>query len=478
MEQTSWWERRWFIALLIAASAVPLLWPETPPLVDVPGHIARYRVQLDLASSPELQRYFEFHWALVANLGVDLLVIPLAPIFGLELAVKLIIIAIPPLTVVGLIWIAKEVHGRVPPTVMFAIPFVYGYPFNYGFINFSLSLALALIAFGLWLNLANANRRMFRAWLLVPISCLIWLAHAFGWGILGLLAFSSELVRHRDGGSSWQQAFLRATVAVIPLSVPVLFMIIWRSGAVGGQTDHYFQVYHKLLSLVSALKDRWLLWDSIGLGAVLVLLGTALTDNRFQVSNRLVIPGAILAFVFVMMPGRIFGSAYADSRLAPVMIMITLLAIRVGSSSRSISNQLAWLGLAFLMLRLGSNTISFAMADRQARLLLTALDHVPRGSPVLTLTGDSCNERWEMPRHRHFGSFVIIRRYGFSNDQWQAAGAQLLRIRYTKAGGFMDDRSTFIYFEGCVRRKAARANGQPINDRSTAQALAQFPRDA
>ena len=56
MDKINWWERRWFLAFLIVVSTVPLLWPGIPPLGDVPGHMGRFRVQLDLATSPDLQR--------------------------------------------------------------------------------------------------------------------------------------------------------------------------------------------------------------------------------------------------------------------------------------------------------------------------------------------------------------------------------------------------------------------------------------
>ena len=78
--------------------------------------------------------------------------IPLSRLFGLELAVKLIVLAIPPMTVAGFLWVAREVHHRLPPTALFALPFVYGYPFMFGFVNFSLAMALAFLAFGLWLQ--------------------------------------------------------------------------------------------------------------------------------------------------------------------------------------------------------------------------------------------------------------------------------------------------------------------------------------
>lgn len=475
MDETGWWERRWFLALLLILSAIPLLWPETPPLVDVPGHMARYRVQLELGQSADLQRYFEFQWALIGNLGVDLLVIPLERLVGLETAVKIIVLSIPPLTVAGLLWVAKEVHGRIPPTALFAIPFVYGYPFNFGFINFALSVALALNAYGLWLHLTKASRIRLRTFLFIPISCVVWITHVFGWGVLGLLAFSGEVVRHRDEGMNWRRALTHAALSMVPLALPLALMVVWRSGDAGGETDHFFELLYKLYALVAALRDRWLVWDSLGVGAALVLIGAALFDSRLEMSRRLGFPAAALALTFIFMPARVFGSAYADMRLAPIMLMITLLAIRIRPEHARIGRTLAWLGLIFVALRLGGNAISFAIADRQTRTWLTALESIPRGAPVLSLAGDYCLERWNMPRNTHLGSFVIIRRRGFSNDQWQAAGAQLMRINYPEAGLFADDRSSLVFSKGCIRR-AKEKEGKRLADTHTA--LLKFPRDA
>ena len=45
----AFWERRDFVLAIILLSVLPLLWPDVPPLLDLPGHMGRYRVQLDLA---------------------------------------------------------------------------------------------------------------------------------------------------------------------------------------------------------------------------------------------------------------------------------------------------------------------------------------------------------------------------------------------------------------------------------------------
>src|SRR5215213_8422849 len=66
-----WWETRVAVAVAVIAAAIPLIYPSIPPLVDLLGHMGRYRVELDLHNSPWLPLYYDSHWAAIGNLGVD-----------------------------------------------------------------------------------------------------------------------------------------------------------------------------------------------------------------------------------------------------------------------------------------------------------------------------------------------------------------------------------------------------------------------
>ena len=270
---TGWWTTRSFALLLVLLTAVPLLWPGTAPLIDLPGHMARYRVELGIHNSAPLARYYGFEWALMGNLGVDLLVVPLAPILGLELAVKLIVLAIPVMTAAGLLLIAREEHGALPPSAAFALPLAYGFPFQFGFVNFALSMALALLGFGLWLRLGRLGQTGLRAIVFVPIGAIVWLAHGFGWGVLGLLVFASEMVRERATEQRFVPAAFRAGLASLPLAPPLLLMVLWRSGNVAGQTGDWFNWTSKLVWMVTVLRDRWLVFDVASTMVLLVLVG-------------------------------------------------------------------------------------------------------------------------------------------------------------------------------------------------------------
>ena len=113
-----------------------------------------------------------------------------------------------------------------------------------------------------------------------------------------------------------------------------------------------------------------------------------LVSRKLTLSRNLAFSAIVLAASFVILPRIVFGSAYADMRLVPYLIAVALLAIRFrGAPDRTTAQVLAVLGLLFFAVRIGSNTLSLGMAANDQRAKLTALDHVPDGARVITLTG-------------------------------------------------------------------------------------------
>jgi hypothetical protein len=478
-EALHWWQTRWFVACATLLAMLPLLWPDIPPLVDLPGHMGRYRVQLVYDEFPHLHDWYNFQWSLMGNLGVDLLVIPLAPIFGLELAVKLIVLTIPAMTVAGLLMIAREVHGRIPATALFALPLAYAFPFHFGFVNFALSMALAMIAFGWWLRLARLGHLKLRSIVFVPISATIWVAHAFGWGTLGVLAFSAELIRQhdlakgRDGSSfvsAWIVPWFRAGVQCLVLAPPVLLMLLWRgSGNVSGQTGDWFNWRAKTLWVVQVFRDRFQLFDIASVGVLFLLLFKAVRDPNIQYSRNLALSGLFLLAVYILLPRIVFGSAYADMRLVPFLLAIGIIAIRPkpGLSIRGAA-VVAALGLSFFVARIGATTYSYWLYDKSYDRELKALAHIPKGARLVTFVGETCYNEWTMTRLQHVPALALERNLAYTNDQWSMAGGQLLTVRYRPAKRFAHDPSQIVTDVQCPREWW----------RPVPWALTRFPRDA
>jgi len=440
-----WWERRWFIAAIVVATMLPLLYPPLPPLVDLPGHVGRYRVELDLDRSLFLQRYYSFRWAPMGNLGVDLLVVPFAKLFGLELGVKLIVLAIPPLTAAGFLWVAREVHGRIPPTAFMALPFIYSLPFLFGFLNFALSVALAFVSFAFWLNLGTSRRTVLRRWLFVPISFALFFCHVYGLGLLGLMCFAADAVKLHESGRSWWRASLEAALGVWMLALPLVGMAFWPIASHGGIAFGWFDWDAKITGLYGVVRDRWGPLDVATLEVAAVVLLFALFSPKLGFSRKLAVIAILLATSFVLLPRYILDSAYADVRLLPYVFAVALLAIRIRQpADLRFENCIGVLACAFFLGRLATNTASLAMAADDQRAKLVALDMMPRGARVASFYALPSAEPWALQRNSHLGGLVIARREGFSNDQWLTTSHNLLGLEYHEAGTFSGNPSQLV----------------------------------
>jgi hypothetical protein len=444
-----WWEGRPFVAAMILLAFVPFLYPAIPPIVDIGGHMGRYKVAADLAHSPTLQQWFSFHWMPIGNLGVDLLVVPLSKLIGVGPATKLIVMSIPPLTVAGMLWVAREVHNRLPPTVAFALPLAFGHPFMFGFVNFALSMALAMLAFGLWLRLGRLGKSRLRALLFVPISFIVFFAHTFGWGMLGLLCFSAEAVRQHDRGWSWWMAILRAAYHASVMALPVLLILLWRSEATGGLTHRWFDWDYKWEYLLRMFRDRWEAFDIASAAIVLTVPLFALVHPRLTLSRNLAFSGLVLAATYVLLPRIVFGSAYADMRLVPFAAAMFILAIRFKAETRfPLARWMALAAVGFMLVRLTGTTVSMAIAGHRQAEQLKALEHIQRGSRVAVLVWDRC-ERWSLRRSDHLGAIATVRKEAYTNDHWPMAGSTLMKVRYPAAGWFQRDPSQIVRDPGC-----------------------------
>ena len=439
-----WWESRWFFAAAMLLAALPLLWPAVPPLTDLPGHIGRYRVMLG-DEAALLDRYYAFEWRLVGNLGVDLLVAALAPLTGLEPAVKLVVLAIPVLTTGALLRLSRELTGRVSPWALFALPLAYSYPFQFGFVNYCLAMALALCGWALWLRLGRLNRIGLRAAIFVPFGLIVWTCHAMGWAMLGLFVFAGEWAARAKDRTILRAAF-DAAIASLPLAPPVLAMLVWRGGGAPADTGRFFDLIAKLKGLGSVLRDRWIWLD---LPALLVIVMAVYAGIRGQ-AGRFTLQAATAAgmtlLAFLLLPFTLLGSAYADLRLLPFAFAVALAGLvpRDGAPIRAI----ALAGLAFFVIRTLATTASFALYDADWRRELAALDALPRGARVFALVGDGCDKPWAHSRRTHLPAFATVRRAAFANDQWRMEGAPLLRVTLP-LGYFAHDPSQISVETAC-----------------------------
>jgi hypothetical protein len=431
-------DRWWFVVLVALVAAIPLAIPAVAPLTDLHGHVGRYAVQLDGGASPVLRQWYTFEWGLLPNLGVDLLVQVLGPLLGLEPAVRLIVVAIAVLHVAGIVLLARVAHGRTPPTALFAVPLVYGFPLLYGFVNFALGIALACLALALWLKLGRDGRTRPRAALFVVLGFVLWTCHLVGWAVFCVVAFADALVREHEGGRAWWQAPFRAGLALLPLLVGPAIGFAFAAGGEPEVLFRYDRFAQKPMWLMMVFRDRWMLWD-MGSAALLVVLAAWFwRSRRFERHRGLALGALLMLGIYLAMPNMLLDSAFADMRLVPIVLTLFLIAARpAADASRAFVLWLTVAGLAFAGARIAGTAANMVALDTEFRRTLSVLPHVPEGTNLLTFPVLRCGENpWPLDRRNHLSGYALARRHAFDNIQWELPSGQLLRIHNQAAKPF------------------------------------------
>jgi len=364
--------------------------------------------------------------------------------------VKVATFAIPVAHVLGVTMTSRTVHGYVTPPAILAVPLAFGFFFGFGFANFCLGLGVAFCAYALWRHLGDAGRFGQRAMLFLAVSSIVWLVHMTSWGLLCILCGADELVRSRGRVQALVRAVPHLLILLAPLAIKAVLAHVGDTGGpagVGGMGEairNFFDWETKGANFAFILRDRWIVWD---LGGMLLLVGVyiwAARSRRFAFDPALLLATVILAILYILLPYEMGGSAYADTRLSPMLYMTALLSIRpTQAMGRRGVAMMALAALLFTGARLVGNTVSLALWDRQFAKDLATLDAVPRGTTMVTLTAMPCGRDipWNRDRRGHLSGLAIPRRHVFDNNQFASISGQLIRAHNGEAGFFQSSPS-------------------------------------
>lgn len=434
---------RWpFAAMLAALAILPFLFTAIPPLTDVPGHLGGFAVQTAHPGDP-LLRYFSFHWTLTLNLASDLIVQATHRWIGLFPAVWLMSALTPALTVLGIVAIARQLNRHGASALPWALLFVFNFPFLWGFLNYSFTLALALLAFAGWLALERSPG--WRAPLFLAIVPLLLIGH----GVAGIVCVGL-IVSHAIGETLAGKHPGNLTRLWPPILATVATVVIWKLFGASGTGATHWLAARKGDALAMMLRDQNRILDLASVvAALLVALAGWLWGARLR-------GGALAAVLFVIVllvatPSMVSGSDRLDTRLGPLIPMLVFAAqdwSRVDARRR---RMVTAAGFALLALRFAVTTASFIGYGERYNRELAALDHVPQGARILNLTRVNCVDAgWRSERLEHLANLATPLRGAWVNAHWSIDGLQLLQVRYRPSADYAQDPSQLVWPARCI----------------------------
>jgi hypothetical protein len=134
---------------LFLLAAIPLWLVAYPPIQDLPNHLARIHVILDLLHGGAVFGHeYAIVWLPIPDLGADLVLLPLMSVLPAAVAGKLFLTGVMVLT--GLALDSFFRSAGAPEAAWLALPLLWNWFVFMGFLSFLLSVALTLFAWAWW----------------------------------------------------------------------------------------------------------------------------------------------------------------------------------------------------------------------------------------------------------------------------------------------------------------------------------------
>ncbi len=398
-------ERALRFLLLFAIAVVPLAFVATPPLQDVPNHLATLAVM----KNPELYPEFVVSGFFKTNALFFAWMFAVSSFAGVFGAVKLFVVLI---AAAGAFVYPRFIETLAGPAVgrsasLFLFPFVHNFFVCAGMLDFALAVPLALELLLALQRFREAPTRG-RGAAVFGLSIVVWYAHVFALLVAGLLAtieFVREALRLRK---------LRPLFFLFPLIPAGLLALRACLGQIGDQSgglavNGAATVFLPPWELIYSLWADWawaFTWRTAASALVAVPFVWGLRRWRSEVPFFSVPALLILAAAFCFAPYTAASWGYFNTRFVPFLWMALLV--------RMPPRVPRWLAIGALVGAASyavGLTVEYRRLDADRQAFVGAMNEVPEGAALLPLVFDTkASSENTRPMLHAWGYYVLEKR--------------------------------------------------------------------
>lgn len=374
------------IALVLFLMVAPIWVVDVPPLVDLPNHAARINILLNYDQNEFFQRHFEVLYEPIPNMGMDLILVPLARLVGIWTAFKIFLSVVAILFFVGCQIIASAVHGRYPTVTSLIAPFfLYGGTFFYGYLNYILSVAVFLFTFGLWLRWRESMFKRGYLVLLVLVAC-VYLSHLSSFAFLALAIIFYNLFQTFAKGlgeRSFKRWLADASLFVLP---SIAFLLFIRGSGTMGKME-WEGAWKKIIVSLGPFLSYDPAIDLICYSVVFAGVLFLFFKGGSAINKPLLFVAVIFFILFLPAPTNLFTAGDADSRIILPAFCLLFLAF---DTKQPVRNHLVFALVFVALLGIRQSVVAFRWHGMSKDLLNVAemYKNLPPNSMTYVTYGD------------------------------------------------------------------------------------------
>ena len=388
-----------FLAVAIL-SVLPLAFVTIPPMVDYPNHLARASILAALPDSPALQSMYEPRSAILPDLAMDAVVVPLAHFMPPAEAGKIFCVLVLLVMLSGGVALSITLTRKVTVWSFTPALLLFNHILTYGFLNYLFGIGVMLWGLAAWVWMRERGRTA-RLSVGAIFALVLFFSHLISMALFVCALAGYEIARWIDVSGKDKKALWTSVAEVASLfTIPFLLLLKSPTKSEAAQY-HPASIGEKLDNLISVLRidpnRADIVYSLCILGGIVWLVRT----KSISIDPRMRYAVAAVAGAFILLPESFATCGCVDIRV-PVVLAFMLAA---GTRLKLPDARTAGFAAAFLVavfgFRVWQVSRDWSMADRSSVQVLADLAKLPQKAVVFTAHEKSSDlfgvSGWEPP---------------------------------------------------------------------------------
>jgi hypothetical protein len=344
----------WLVFAIAACVLVaPLFTIDVPPIVDYPNHLARLYISAHGSSDPWLSHMYKQHWAIIPNLGIDLLVpwtlsfVPLYSAGRIMLALTLL------LPIIGTIAYHRALFGGNSFWPLSSFMVAYNLVFLLGFHNLLLSYGIALLSAAIFYKTMRGNV-IINTVITAACAIVTFFTHIVGLALLIAIIFVHKSFYIVESWPDWRRVS-RATFvqscgfAIIVLGPLGLYLASPLAAAPIGNS--WIGGMDKLKFLLAPVLNYYPTLDIITMGCIIMAFVVCMAFGHITLSRQVGVLAIALFIAYPYLPIETKTATFVDVRFVVFLGLLVFCMFTPRELPRSIIMTITILLISLFLLR-------------------------------------------------------------------------------------------------------------------------------
>ena len=385
---------KWALALLCLILLAPLTLVDVPPLLDYPNHLARAVVLASAGTDPILSSMYRPHWAIIPDLGIDLVLPPLLHVLPIHLAGRIVVGLGLLLPVAGVVAYSRANFGAWSTWPLASALVAYNATFLLGFLNFVAGIGMSLLFGAAWIAWRDRYPKV------VAIIANVGTVALYFCHLMGLLFFY-VLIAGYELERLWVArrepvAVCRRIGIMVPMIATPFALFLASPLAFLSNSIEWTSAVDKLRQLVLPFSNYILSIDIVTAGVVAGFLLCCIPTGRCRITLAGGVALAVTTIGFVVAPWACKGTYFFDTRFVILLSFLLFAAVQPIRLNRLMMISATCLFAALFAIRMG--IIGYGWHEHQSDIndLRAVIASVPPGARVMVaeVTPAIASEYW------------------------------------------------------------------------------------